>query len=532
MFAGSLGNAVSRDLSNLQLEVAHEREASARAKDLAERERLRLAHVALDAEAAAERDRAVCAEREAEADSLKDSMTTLSRSHKYYSRQLSLLSRQHAQWISSVSLPSIQHQLTQPASHQNSISSVRRHTSSVGRIPDVATSEAPARARTDDVNGSQSSSASMTAAARTSSAATRAAHSQSSLVMETLRQDMQTFLIANLDVLASGGGMNASPGSLGVAVEAECSSSSASSETLLRDWRQSTSILLPVDPHSLQGFKPKMRRSRRQQRRVRNGGSTSTCNVETAASVRRSESRRSPLCHASNRSASLPKIQPQPQPLEGVDNDTAATIATLRSSSHSTQVVSPSALPFDPGLLDSEKHVTTQSYKEDKYEKSSVDRSPLDWEGWAADASVDDSVVVGSGSRPLEVHNTSSDGHKQSQFQSLSTEQERRSRSPPRSNSPERPRTRDRPRDMLEGVIHTVWERVHGEAEQWVQQAALLARYKGDMARMTEENRHLRHALQEAKNMEQHRQKQLEAVRQETKEEAAVSVVGAEVSTS
>lgn len=85
---------------------------------------------------------------------------------------------------------------------------------------------------------------------------------------------------------------------------------------------------------------------------------------------------------------------------------------------------------------------------------------------------------------------------------------------------------------MLEGVIYTVWERVHGEAEQWVQQAALLARYKGDMVRVTEENRNLRHALQEAKNAEERRQKQLEAVHQEGKDETAVIAVGAEVSTS
>eukprot|EP01043_Picozoa_sp_COSAG02_P023894 COSAG02_NODE_1290_length_13442_cov_6.479125_3_plen_488_part_00 len=485
-----------QDFSIFQSEVAREREATARATDIAERERLRLAHVALDAEALAARNRAACAEREAETDSLKDSMATLSRSHKYYSRQLSLLSRQHAQWVSSVSLPSIQHQLTQTAGHQNSSASVRGVASGVGQVPLDTTSEAPGRIRTDEITGSQNPPVTMTAA-NPSSAAARSAHNQSSLVMEALRQDMQTFLVANLDVLASGGGSNtATPGSLVATVETEFSSPLASSEALLQDWRQSTSILLPADTCSLQQVKPKMRRSGKLQRRARNSSSISTRNSGTAGSVRSRDSRRNLLCHTNKSLAPLPTIQQQaqPQPLE----DNLASAPGLQSE-------------------ESERHLAAKSYT-DKYENC----SPLEREGWATDVSVDASALDDS-----VVDNY------RKQLQSLSTAQGfRRSMSPPRSTSSERPRTRDRPRDMLEGVIYTVWERVHGEAEQWVQQAALLARYKGDMVRVAEENRNLRHALQEAKNAEERRQKQLEAVHQEGKDETAVIAVGAEVSTS
>ena len=100
-----------KEIAELQSELAQERAEGARSSAAAERERLRLAQVALDAEEAAARDRAACAVHEAEVSSLKDSLATLSRSHHYYSRQLALLSRQHAQWVSSVSLPSIQHQV-------------------------------------------------------------------------------------------------------------------------------------------------------------------------------------------------------------------------------------------------------------------------------------------------------------------------------------------------------------------------------------------------------------------------------------
>jgi hypothetical protein len=83
---------------------------------------------------------------------------------------------------------------------------------------------------------------------------------------------------------------------------------------------------------------------------------------------------------------------------------------------------------------------------------------------------------------------------------------------------------------MLEGVIESIWERVHSEAERWVAQAASLARYKGEMVRVGEENRRLRAEVLQAQRVSERHEKTLETLQSEAKaaEAAVVLATGVE----